>query len=212
MKASCPLTHVRLEKVRLAGYLSHMLQGAAGTLTHLTLIQLGALHLRDLCKVLSKHCRTLTNLVLVGNQLDDESDDDFEDILSDFDDGRDRYESGNHRNSISYTSSAQFDAALASCVHLVSLALEPGALPVKQPGTLFASLSKLEVVELNNKNTDYEVATWVSMLGLVPTLIQHGRKLKSIHFGHDYNSDDRRLRKMRDTWAKHAEKVETGRL
>ena len=211
-----------------------MLEGAVGKLTNLKLSQLGSLDLRDLCRVLVFHAPTVTNLFLVGNQITHDDSDD-EDYTSDTTFRRRRsHGRGSSAGSMdTLTGLARhgiFDRALGTCVNLVSLSIEPGNLPVFQPGMLFRTLVKLETLEFNKNGADsWDVSTWASLLGLLPVLVEAERKMKraysfgealalltfcllGIHFGHDWNSDDRRLRRMEAAWSRQTEKVEISRM
>lgn len=154
LAASCPLTTLSLEKVRLVGRMYHILEGAFNHLTILSLKTVGSLQLRDLCQVLMEHGQTLQNLTLIGNQI----------IEPDARNGDQDAGWGGRGETWSpggRAPTSMFDRALAHCVNLVQLQCEPGTLPVYQPATLFKPLVKLEVLQFNKKDASgYDPTVW----------------------------------------------------
>lgn len=154
LSASCPLTTVSLEKVRLHGRLYHALEGAFHHLTTLSLQTVGSLQLRDLCQILMEHGQSLQTLTLIGNQIIEPAarSDDHDVGWS----GR-----GEEWSPGSRAPSNIFDRALAHCVNLVNLSCEPGTLPVYQPSTLFRPLGKLETLQFNKRAAaGYDTSAW----------------------------------------------------
>lgn len=121
--ARCPLTHLSLEKVRLDGRIYHMLGGAMGRLTHLSLKTIGSLSAVDLCQVITEHEATLTNLTLIALQVVDSPLDDDDD-----DDSDDEWAWGGGSTPIPKKQGqrATFDRAMNACVNLTHLDIEPG--------------------------------------------------------------------------------------
>ena len=171
--ARCPLTNLALEKVRLRGRIWHMLEGAHNRLTHLSLVSVGSLQLRDLCQTLTEHGQSLTHLVLIGCQLAGADMRSGPFYNGGPDDDSEGWGPGGGRH-------GAFDRALSACVKLVHLSIEPGNLPVFQPGILFRALAKLETLEFNKKDVNaYDASAWMSLLGLGPVLLEQKRKMKS---------------------------------
>lgn len=131
-----------------------MLEGSFNNLTHLSLCTVGSLQLRDLCQILMEHGESLLSLTLIGNQI----------IEPDFRNG-DGDAGWNGRgeawNPGGRAPSSVFDRALAHCVNLTHLSVEPGTLPVYQPSTLFRPLGKLETLQFNKKDASgYDPVVW----------------------------------------------------
>lgn len=249
LSALCPLKNVSLEKVRLTGRLYHMLEGAFRHLTHLSLCTVGSLQLRDLCQVLMEHGQSLLNLTLIGNQI-------IEPDSRDTDGDAGWHGRGEAWSPGGRAPSSIFDRALGHCVNLNHLSIEPGTLPVYQPSTLFRPLGRLETLQFNKKDASgYDFMVWYvanvadaqaelmadhlmfyrrSALGLMPTLSEQRRRLKSesshftelrwsipeqsavhsseIKFGHDWPSTARQVASLNEVWSRYAEVVELGKL
>jgi hypothetical protein len=156
LQASCPLVNVSLEKVRIVGRIYHLLEGAYNHLTHLSLVTLGSLQLRDLCQVLTEHGQTLEHLTLIGNQIID--------VETADDDGEAGWSGGNSADSWDPRRRARndlFDRSLAHCVNLTHLSIEPGSLPVHSPSMLFHPLKKLDVLQFSKKDAGgYDFVVW----------------------------------------------------
>lgn len=101
-----------------------------------------------------EHGESLLSLTLIGNQI----------IEPDFRNG-DGDAGWNGRgeawNPGGRAPSSVFDRALAHCVNLTHLSVEPGTLPVYQPSTLFRPLGKLETLQFNKKDASgYDPVVW----------------------------------------------------
>lgn len=176
--ARCPLEKLTLFKVRLYGSVSDILEGGRGSLTHLSLIEVASVNLKDLCLVLTEHGATLLHLTLASCRLVNtetvptlmDQEDEFDNWASSGPD----WTPGNQARHDA------FDRAISACVNLTHLSIEPGSLPIYSPSTLLLGQKKLEVLETNIRNTRaYDRQWWYNLLGLSQVLTEEKRKLKS---------------------------------
>ena len=185
--AVCPLKKLSLEVIRLDGRLFHALQGAQGTLTHLSFVKVGVIQLADLCRVLTGHGGSLLDLRIISCRIANGGhDSDFDDSPNDNQGDSWGSASGNDDN---WTTSGgndnrklgAFEKALSACLNLTHLSIEPGCIPVDSaPVNLFRPLAKLETLEWNSKHIKaLQPPVWFSLLGLGPVLLEQKRKLKS---------------------------------
>ena len=162
-------------------------------------MRVGEIRLADLCRVLTAHGGSLTDLRIITCKIIRGHDSDFDDSTAasagdtwgtghDEDDDE---EVGNswgtpHRSNNSQTSkrsAGKFEKSLSACLNLTHLSIEPGCIPMdRAPTQLFQTLTKLESLEWNKKNTgNLAPEVWLSLLGLGPALLENERKMKSAY-------------------------------